>query len=154
MPNPVVSDLLLVFSSTWSGATIASAIGRSIGKPLPLIDRRQFAQLSTRNHVEQERLLHKAVAVAFRSWRVTLQGLPLALFMTLGFVAAQVLPSALALSGSTWLRAAVAGLICGIGVLPTRLLIAAYVRPFLRQVLSDEVSSPNPPLQPTGSAGG
>jgi hypothetical protein len=130
MPNPVVSDLLLVFGSTCTGATIAAAISRSIGKPLPFVDRRQFAQLSTRNHDVQERLLQRAVAVAFRSWRVTLHGLPLALFMTLGFVAAQVLPSALALPGSIWLRAAAAGLICGIGVLPTRLLIAAYVRPF------------------------
>jgi len=149
MPNPVVTNLLLVFGSTWSGATIASAISRSIGTWRPFIDRRQFAQLSSRPREEQERLLHKAVAVAFRSWRIALQGLPLALVMTLGFEAAQVLPSA-----SMWLRAAVAGLICGVGALPARWLIAAYVRPFLRQVLSDEASAPHPPLHPTGSVGG
>jgi hypothetical protein len=45
--------------------------------------------LSNRTRDDQDRLLRKAVALAFHGWRISVQGIPLAFFVALSVTLAQ-----------------------------------------------------------------
>lgn len=53
------------------------------------MSRNQFPLLSGRTRDEQDRLLRKAAVLAFRGWRICLQGVPLAFCMALSFALAE-----------------------------------------------------------------
>jgi hypothetical protein len=152
MADSILSQFLVVLLSAWAGATAVAALSMATRGSALFVSPYQFPLLSDRTRDEQDRLLRKAVALAFSGWRICLQGVPLAFFMALSFTLATRVPSLLSLHPSTWLTATIAGVTCGLGVIPATRLMVAYIAPFLHRVVTGE--SPNQAMQPTGSAGG
>src|SRR4051812_30901617 len=114
MTDSVLSLFLVVLLSAWAGATTMAALSLATPGTALFVSPNQFPLLSDRTPDEQDRLLRKAVALAFSGWRICLQGIPLTFFMAVSFTLAGRVPPLLSLQPSLWLTATIAGVTCGL----------------------------------------
>jgi hypothetical protein len=140
MADSILSQFLVVLLSAWAGATAVVALSMATRSSAPFVSRHQFPLLSDRTRDEQDRLLRKAVALAFSGWRICLPGVPLAFFMALSLTLALRVPSLLSLHPSSWVRVTIAGVTAGLGTIPSTRLMVAYIAPFLHRVVSGDSS--------------
>ena len=149
----IVAEFALILCSTVAGAVLVQVI-RLPRRETGLVDPRWIPSLLLRSPSERGEILRESQREAFRGWRIGIPALALALAMALGGTAAFAARAYSLPPDSGWFRALLAGAIAGLGVFPARRALTAYVRRYVERRIRVAEPPPNPPLQPTGSAGG